>query len=438
MHPAIDRIRSSALPLAIVAAIAVALLVGLGSQPQQARGCATPETTLTVSALASYDSPYGRYIDGIVVNETTRTVNASQFVAKWAEAPARVDEGWISGTLSPGEWTTFRMCWPLGVPSSWTPTATAGGWNADRDWEIPLRVESVTPVSPAGVSQARDGGRDGARGAPWVAPQRSYVATITNDSSVTVSAIEVQGVERVDGTFLDAVFAGCAPDFLEPGESAQIEFFGKAETTGTPVVEVVAWGKERPVITLSADDLRPYYGSPIALRMELRTGAGNLITGQRTLKIYYFTEALGWRYTHYGTTTGVVVANKWPEDPTDYRATFWGDDRWGETHSAVLHASPRDIAKIDVPDEVRAESYFKARGRMNGGADSAGKAVELRTYRYSTVYKKWVAKGTYTTTADKAGGFYRSIALGRSGRWRVRAWRTGVGYTPYDYVYAKR
>lgn len=419
MHGREARRRLVVLGLALIVALGTGVAVASAAPISVA--CETADTTLTVSAFSVYDSPYGRFIDGIISNETTVAVKDIRVDASFAESTSITGRDWVDGTLSPGEWASFHMDWPCSAVETWVPELAAGGRAVADDWDVPLKVDGIKLVS-----------------VNFETGMRSYVATITNDGAFAVSGIRLDGVERVDGEFLDTLLWWCTPEKLAPGESGKVELHSKAATTGTPVPELMAFGKERPTITLGYDTLEPYYGSNITFTLSLRDKTGQLITGWRTLKLYASCDRQDWWYKPLETETGYAIVRVAPPKPLYYRATFWGDERYGPTHSDVKYAQPKDVATIAAPGSVDAGQRFAAKGRMNGGTASAGKPVKVIAYRYSSSYRKWVTVASYSTSADYMGRFSRTLAFGTAGKWRVRGYRAGVGYTPYDYVSVTR
>ena len=267
---------------------------------------------------------------------------------------------------------------------------------------------------------------------------RSYVATVTNTAAFPVSSIELIGAEWEGDTFIDAVWSWDEPAVLQPGQSAQIEFHAKAPTAGTPVPDIFVEARERPVITLRADTLTPYYGSAITFTLKLADINGAPITGGRTLKLFYSADKQCWNYVPQQTVTGTAVIRFVPDKPLYFKALYWGDDRYGMTESAIVKAVPRVVnTDPNAPSRVGVDDRFKVTGRVSAGAKSAGKPVYLRLYRYSYTYDKWVYKYSVKTSADAAGRYARTLSLSRRGSWKMRAYRAGAGYSGFEYLRAR-
>jgi len=186
-------IRSARLRL-VVAGLAATLVIGFASVASPAyamraagtmRAQCDPTVALSVEATAAYDSAYGRFLDGIISNDSTVTVESPVVQIGWAEDAERVDYVWPRGdALEPGQWTAFHLCWPDDVPAGWTPIVSAGGHQTDRT-SLRLRVDAI---SEAAVNDETG--------------MRSYVATVTNDAAFPVSSIELVGVEWDGDTFV--------------------------------------------------------------------------------------------------------------------------------------------------------------------------------------------------------------------------------------------
>jgi len=422
---------------AVVVGLAAALVVGLAgvATPAQAfeplgrmKATCEPAIALSVEATAAYDSAYGRYLDGIISNESTVNVNSPVVEVTWLEDAERVDKVWprADGML-PGQWTAFHLCWPEDVPAEWTPIVSAAGYQTDRT-ALRLRVDAISEASGGEVSEAT-------YEEPAEPDSRSYVATVTNDADFPVSSIELVGAEWDGETFVDATFASCEPEVLAPGQSAQIEFFGKAPSDGSPVPDIFVEARERPSITLDADNLTPYYGTPITFTLKLSDGAGDPIVGWRTLKLFYSADKKCWKYVPRETQTGTAVVKFAPDKPLYFKALFWGDDQYGMTESAIVRAVPKVAnAAPDAPSAVEEDHAFKVTGRMSAGAKSAGALVYVKMYRYSRTKGQWVYKGCAKATPDAAGRYVRSLNLPTTGSWKLRGYRSGVGYSRYEYV----
>ncbi len=420
-----------------VAGLAACLVVALAGLASPAYGGSVQDVcdkgvALSVEATAAYDYGDARYLDGIISNESTVNVNCPVVEVTWLEDPQRDPEkAWPRADgMTPGDWTTFHLSWPESVPTTWTAVVTACGYQTDRT-ALRLRVDAVSKL----------GGDANTISALTVDPTpelRSYVATVTNTAAFPVSSIELIGVERNGANFVDAVWSWDAPAVLQPGQSAQIEFHAKAPTSGAPVPDVFVEARKRPVIRLRANTLTPYYGTPIAFTLKLTDPAGALITGGRTLKLFYSADKDHWKYVPKETETGVAVVKFAPDKPMYFKALYWGDGEWGMSESAVVRAVPKVVAAApSAPSVVDSDKRFKVRGRMSAGAKSAGRPVYLRLHRYSPSQGKWVYKGSVKATPDSAGRFTRSVVLSTGGRWKMRAYRRGVGNSKFEYLKAR-
>jgi len=422
----------------VVAGLAAALVVGLAgvATPAHAtdpvgrmRAACEPAIELSVEATAAYDSAYGRYLDGIISNESTVNVSGPVVEVTWLEDAERVDKVWprADGML-PGQWTAFHLCWPEDVPAEWTPIVSAAGYQTDRT-ALRLRVDAISEAGGVSTATYEE---------PSDPDLRSYVATVTNDAAFPVSSLELVGAEWDGETFVDATFASCEPDVLAPGQSAQIEFFGKAPSNGSPVPDIFVEARERPTITLAADNLTPYYGTPITFTLKLTDGAGDPILGWRTLKLFYSVDKKCWNYVPKQTETGTAVIKFSPQKPLYFKALFWGDDQYGMTESAIVRAEPRVAnAPPEAPAVVQEDAKFKVAGRMSAGAKSGSALVYVKLYRYSRTKGAWVYKGCVKATPDATGRYARSLSLPTSGSWKLRGYRSGVGYSKYEYVKVK-
>jgi hypothetical protein len=249
--------------------------------PSPARACHHADTMLTVGPVSIYDSSYGRALDGIITNGTSVTVSGVRVLVRWVEDEDRVQEVWVGGVLSPDESTTFRYEWPEGVPEGWTPIVEASGYEGATDYDVVLTVDSIEQIIPDVVEDT------GAKIACETGtPARRYTAQVTNNSTVPVSAVDVVGGEWLADELVDVVDPEDCPEFIGPGESATIGFYGRASSPETPTPEVVVLAKERPRITLACEDLTPGYGTTISMVAALRKNSGALLTGGRTLKVY--------------------------------------------------------------------------------------------------------------------------------------------------------
>ncbi len=419
------------------AGLAAALVVAFAIVATPAHAAATsgsmkatcePQVALSVEATAAYDSAYGRYLDGIISNDSTVNVNCPVVQVSWLEDSERTDKVWPRADgMEPGQWTAFHLRWPKDVPAEWTPVVSAAGNQTDRS-ALRLRVDEVSEAGGDMSGQTVSGEPD----------MRSYIATVTNDAAFPVSSIELIGAEWDGDTFVDATFSGCAPSMLAPGQSARIEFHAKAPTSGSPVPDVFVEARERPTITLKANTLSPYYGSAITFTLALKDSSGQPIVGWRTLKLFYSADKKCWNYVPQQTETGTAIVKFAPDKPLYFKALYWGDDQYGMTESAVVRATPKIVAATpQAPSRVNHYSKFKVSGRTTGGAKSAGKPVYIRMYRYSRARHRWIYKGYVKTAADSAGRYSRTLRISKHGSWKLRTYRAGAGYSKYEYLKIK-
>ena len=195
--------------------------------------------------------------------------------------------------------------------------------------------------------------------------------------------------------FLDAVWSWDDRPSFSPAKAHRSSFTPRPRPSGTPVPDVFVEARKRPVITLHASTLTPYYGTPITFTLKLTDPAKALITGGRTLKLFYSADKDHWEYVPKETATGVAVVRFAPDKPMYFKALYWGDGEWGMTESAVVRAVPKIVAATPkAPSIVDSDKRFKVRGRMSAGAKSAGRPVYLRLHRYSPSRGRWVYKGS--------------------------------------------
>jgi hypothetical protein len=372
-----------------------------------------------VYRTAAYDSAYGRFYDGIISNTESITVSGTWIKIGWAEDPLREDCAWPeTDRLDPGDWSTFHFSWPADVPTTWTPEPVAWA-SPGTNGQFDLSVSGMTgPVVDSGTGM------------------RTWTATVTNSTAVTVSGIDVLGYEAVSGTLLDALFSWCAPESLAPGESAQIQFHGKAASPDVPTPYVRALGTEAPVITLAASTLTPVPGTPVAFRIELRRSDGSLVTGSRTLKIYYSTDQSDWKYVYFDTDTGIVDTTLVPAGPTYYKSKFWGDGELGTAESAVLRVTPAGAPVAPVtPSVVRRSKIFRVGGVLPAVGARPGATVTVQCQR--KVGRRWVVRASIRAYPDATGQYAKRISLKQRGSWRIRGYRAGIGYSAYRYLRVK-
>jgi hypothetical protein len=404
---------------AVALVVAVLSLTGIGS----VGAC---EQQLKVSGVArGYDvADDGRALDGIVVNDTSKTVDPGEVKIGWLESPNRIDEQWVcSGPLAPGEWAAFSGEWPEGVPTTWTPVVIGyASIVGDDAGPLPLTVSDVSEPATDECGF------------------RSYTITITNPNAFAVSSIDVSGIERDAGSdeFVD-VLDGCGPDSLAAGESRQIDIRGKSSWDGALSTDIKATGLEQPSLTLSANTLTPDYGSLVTFKLDLKRADGSPATGCRTLKLFTSHDGEDWNddYRCLETKTGSVQVAVMPDSPTYYKAVYWGGDDLGNAESDVLFVQPQAANDApQAPNVVRARKPFKVHGCISAGPKSTGKPVTIITERKCG--SRWIKTATVKTTADAAGRYVKSIKLTTTGTYRIRAYRTGVGYSAYKSLQVKK
>jgi len=429
MHASRGRIsRAAALLVAVAVAFGtVAVPPGASAATQApaavAAACAS-DVALQVYETVVYDSVIGILIDGIILNDSGTTIDCVRVKAAWPSG--QTAEGWPAGELEPGEWTAFHIEWPDGLPTSaGLPVVTASGspgtfTHYDLDYTPPVLVSEP--------------------GAGY----RTWVTTVTNPEAngVPVSSIEIAGYEQDDESALvDCVMAWLpCEDGLAPGESAEVEFHAK-NMSATSTVSVTALritGKEQPVVTLSYDTLTPAIGQAIQLRVDLKTFDGVPITGSRTLKVYYSTDGgKNWSHKYCTTETGFAVIPLAIDKPTLLKAWFWGDSEYGAAGGGIVAATPRNATMLlAAPSAVRVNRQFKVRGVLKrGGTTGNGRTVTVQAYK--RVGSRWALKTSYRAYPTASGSYVRSMSLRSRGQWKLRAYRAGVGYTPYRYVRVK-
>jgi hypothetical protein len=375
---------------------------------------------LRLGASLAYDSAYGRYLDGIIYNDTVQTIVCPWVRVTWW--PGHEDIAWPeTGRLSPGDWTTFHLAWPCDIPLSAVPLAVEPFSEPGTDARIALTVG--TPTGPV---------RDPGTG------KRVWEVVVTNPSTATVSGIELFGAEFLYGSFHDALFDACGPESLAPGESATYALYGKNPTSGAVNIEfLAAFGYEQPVVTLAVDSASPASGDPVRFRMELRRADGTLIMGGRTLKLYSSADGVDWYKDQYvWTDTGVADVSLVPGGPTYYRATFWGDGVYGSAHSAPLYVTPVGGPPAPVtPATVKVRKSFVLCGTMRAETPASSSLVTVRCYR--KVGRRWSLKATFKAAADPYGEYAKRVVLKQRGSWRIRAYRPGIGYSAYRYMRVK-
>jgi hypothetical protein len=409
---------ASALAALAISTIAFIILASPAFAGNTTAACST-EVPLTLGASVTYDSPYGRFIDGMIYNATPQTVVCPWVRVTWPGG--RQDIAWPeTGRLSNGDWTTFHFAWPSSVPLTAVPVLEAFS-EPGTDGRIELTVGT-----PTGPVRDLDTGK------------RTWEVVVTNGSAVPVSGIELFGTEFLYGSFHDALFEACGPDALAPGESATFTLYGKNPTPGAVnVAYLAAFGYEQPVVTLVASSTTPVSGQPVWFRIALSRGDGSPITGGRTLKLYSSTDGADWyKHQYVYTDTGYAYVSLVPGGPTYFRGTFWGDGEFGSAHSAPVYVVPVGAPPAPTtPATVKTRKYFTIAGTMRAETPAASRSVTVRCYR--KIGRRWVFRARYVTSADQYGEYAKRVVLKQRGYWRIRAYRPGIGYSAYRYMRVK-
>ncbi|MDR3686178.1 MAG: hypothetical protein P4L93_04385 [Coriobacteriia bacterium] len=404
--------RIFAVLMAMVLVVVMMSLTGIGT----AGACEDLQIKLPAVARGYDAGEDGRYLDGIVTNNTTATVVPNYVKISWAESTKRQDEEWIcSGPIKPGEYAAFHLDWPCGVPATWTPVVTGYASPSDAD-DKPLAV-TVDSIGPATV--------DGSG-------VRTYSVTVTNNNAVPMSDFNVTGIERdASSTAFVDTLDSCPPDSLDPGESSTFDVTGSSPWGTALKPDVDVSGLEQSNIELTADTTTPDYGSPVTFTLSLTQADGTPALGDRTLKLLVSADGDNWcDYKCVDTNTGTAITLSTPDRPTYYKAVYEGGDDLGYSESDPIQVTPNVLKTTpDLPSSVRARKPFFVRGRMCAGATSGTKPVVLITERRHG--SKWVKTASTTANTDSAGRYRKSVKLSSAGTYRIRAYRAGVGYTAY-------
>ena len=404
---------------AVFTALVLSMVMGMLAVPVLASAC--EEATVTIPAIARgyvYGSSL-RFVDGMVTNDSSVTVNVDKVRVTWAENPSVTSDFWVGCQfLAPGQWTTFHESWPCGVEPTWTVDAA-----------------TAYAYKRTGTSRAIDLQLRGVSGPVLDGDMRVWTVSVTNTSSVTVGGIDLIGREMDGDTFVDTLFSWDLPDQIAPGESVYFEVRGKSPWPVEPTADMRFTAVEKSTITLSPDTLAPVYGTPVTFKIELRRSNGSLATGSRTLKIYHSYDGNKWApdYFHQNTGTGVVVTQITPDRPTYYRAVYWGGDDLSQAVGEWMLVTPKVANGSPIaPKHVHAKRTFAVRGRIGAGAGSSSRRVTIHAEK--KVGRRWVRKVKLATTADTNGAYRKSLKLTSRGTWRVRAYRSGVGYSKFRTV----
>lgn len=419
-------VKASITPRTFKACLATALVAGAISfvWPAAVGICAGQQ--VQVSAVTrGYDAlaDSGRYVDGVVTNDTSVTVLVDRVSVGWAQSSQQHNDVPIGLTLlAPGQWAAFHADWPSGTPVTWTPAITSHAVQSDAAGPLELTVD--------GVSDALTDD-DGIR---------YYDVSITNDTSFPVEGIQISGIERDTGSgqFVDAMDGGDAPDTLDPGESADFEVSGLApwESDLQPYVRVTAL--EQPMLALDASGTTARSaGAPVTLHAELTHDDGSTVDGTRLVTL--LASADGTHWCDRGTcrlNDGEADIVVYPGRSLRYEVEFAGDGELGSAESEIVSVAPRKVTSPSAPKRVRARRAFKVHGCMGSGAQSGANSVTVVVERHAG--RKWVKARTAKVSTGSSGSYSTSLKLSSAGSYRIRAYRAGVGYTPYRSISVKK
>ena len=363
-----------------------------------------------------------RYLDGVITNDTTVSVAPEKVMVSFAENPRYVREEWVcSPPLAPGEWVSFHLDWPKSVPATWTPVVESLGSPTSQS-ALSLTVNSVSEATTdeAGI--------------------RTYTVSVTNPNAFPVADVDVVGIEKdaASSDFVDALDSCDVPGAIGPGETAEFTVRGSSPWPGVLAADLHVTAFEQPTVTLSADTLSPVYGSPVTFQLSLTHSDGTPVVGGRTLTLLASADGEDWHDIRcVDTNTGSATVKAWPGRPLHYKAAYWSGDGLACAESDAVFVKPKVAAGAPgVPATVRAKHAFKVRGRLNAGDKSTGKQVKIIAQRKKG--STWVKGTTVTVSADSAGNYSKNVKLSSAGTYRVRAYRAGVGYTPYRAVKVRR
>lgn len=386
-----------------------------------------------------YDGVDGkRYIDGVITNNTSSTVEPDYIEVTSTVEPGETYHAYFVGDpLEPGHSTTFHVLWPSDAPTGGTPGVVGLAVESSEPEALPLTVNSVS----AATTEAPDG-------------RRAYEVTVTNPNAFPMSDIVAFGTERDGGALVDALDGDC--DEFDALEERTITLYGMAPSTASLTPSITVTGYERPTVTIAADSLSPLYGSKVTLTVELRRHDGSLVTGLHTLKLVGqekrdlagvsggrgFTSGRAaqcndtWTYQYAQTTTGRAVFYAYPIAPTYYSGYYHKSAGLAGASSDDIYVVPRVAAAAPtVPSSVKVGKYFKVKGRMYSGVRCIGKPVQVIVQR--RIGSNWVTTKKYTASRDIHGNYKKSIKLTRSGKYRIKAYRSGVGTSKAKLVRAR-
>ena len=406
----------------LASAVITALLASIALiAPASAVAC--EDAQIRIAAVArGYDVPdEGRYLDGIVTNDTTQTLVADHVDIGWAQNGRLVTQAWLcSEFLAPGEWTTFHIEWPHYIPAGWTPQPVGLAYADDGPGKLPLTVNEISDPT------IDDCGN------------RVYDVNVTNPNPFPVSSIDAIGAEKDgDDAFVDALDDGCSvPDSIAANDSADFTMTGEAPTDTALVPDVRVLGLEQPTLTMTADTLAPAAGTPVTFTLTMTHSDGTPVTGCREIKLLYAKDAddLDCRgfELHLGrsnTTTAAVYTWK----PTYFKAVYWGGDDLGWTESDVLFVQPSASTAVtppSFPGRVHRRHVFVVRGRMGADPDSSGARITLVAEKHLGG-RHWKRVASVNTAPNAAGQFSAKLKISATGTYRIRSYRSGVGYTKY-------
>ena len=160
----------------ITATALVAALVPV-TAPGTAEGCEV-QVKLPVTARGFAVPDDGSYLDGVITNDTSQTQIPNQIKISWGQDSGITGDRWVdSRPLAPGDWSSFHVCWPEDVPTTWTPVVEAYAYPSGDKPNLELTVGSVSAPTAT-----ETGGR-------------SYTVSVTNNNAFPVSCIDLVGVE---------------------------------------------------------------------------------------------------------------------------------------------------------------------------------------------------------------------------------------------------
>jgi hypothetical protein len=380
-----------------------------------------------------YDGVDGkRYIDGVITNNTSSTVEPDYIEVTSTVAPGETHHAYYVGDpLEPGDQTAFHVQWPSEVPTG----GTTGVVGLARDTSEP-KASALTVNSVSAVTTETPDGR------------RAYQVSVTNPNPFPMDDIVAFGTERDGGALVDALSREC--NSFAGGETKTIKLNGMAPSTASLIPSVTVTGYEKPTVSISAETLSPLYGSTVRFTVELRHHDGSLVTGPHTLKLQGLEKrdlaALKsgrspqcndtWTYQELTTTTGIAVFTAMPIAPTYYSGCYYKSAGLSSACSDSVYVVPRVAAAAPTaPSSVKVGKYFKVKGRMHSGVDCLGKPIKIIAQR--KVGRRWVTTKQFTASRDVHGTYKKSIKLTRSGQYRIKAYRAGVGYSKAKLVRAR-